>query len=97
MNADRTVPVTLYRPDGSRLVNTGRGRWRREWRHSDGEWRGCPPPYALLRQNQMIEEEDDYLTASEQKSEPNYGYGVGWAFIAGIVVLVAILIWGVIA
>lgn len=47
-----------------------------------------------LRANQMIEENDSYLPAGEEDMpEPHYGAGAGWAFLAGVIALVAIILW----
>lgn len=88
------MPRTLARTDGSRLIQTERGRWLRQWRHSDGVWR----PYAVDREelyrNQMIDPNDSYLPEGEEDMpEPHYGAGAGWAFLGGVITLVAIIIW----
>lgn len=86
------MPRTLTRPDGSRLVHAGSGRWVRQWQHSDGVWRPYPVDRDDLRQ--VIDSNDTYYAGHDDRSDLDDARWLVWAFVGAFIVVAALFAWG---
>lgn len=74
------LPRTISRPDGSRLVAVGNGRWRREWRHADGTW--APHP-----------QDEVHYAPHDDRSDLDDARWLVWTLVAAFAVLAALFAW----